>query len=75
MALVHGLRGPDGMSEKGQGVEVHIDEGMALDPTGNEVEIEMRSDFILDSSGETIDAGARGGEVPGGEDTPGSRPD
>ena len=64
------------MSEKGQGVDIQIDEGMAIDEHGNEVVVDLRSDFILDAAGETVDSGAVGlAPPPTGQGTPGGRPD
>ena len=53
------------MSEKGQGDqssehEIHIEPGLGLDESGNEILVEVRSDFVLDSSGEAVDANATG---------------
>ena len=60
------------MSEKGQGVEIQIGEGLALDQAGDEVVIDVRGDFILDSNGETVDANAVGAPSSPGEGTPGA---
>lgn len=54
---------------------VRVAPGLALDETGNEVEVELPSDFILDSAGEGIDADAAGATTPGGQGTPGGRPE
>lgn len=49
------------MSEKGQG-----------DQGGFEMEVDLRSDFLLDSSGETVDAGSIGSTaLPTGSGTSG----
>ena len=71
------------MSEKGQGYEIgtgnepiRVEPGLAVDETGNEVIVELRSEYILDSGGETVDSEAVGvAPPPTGQGTPGGRPD
>ena len=79
------------MSEKGQGdsdslgpaddaddapeTPLRVDAGLALDETGNEITLELPSEFILDSAaGGAIDADSVGtGTTPPTAGTPGGR--
>jgi hypothetical protein len=49
-----------GVTEPIPGDEVRVDPGLGLDATGDEVVVEVRSDFTLDSNSQTVDANARG---------------
>ena len=56
-------------------IPVRVDRGMALDASGDDLAVEVKSDFILDAGGQSVDADARGvASSPASEGTAGGRP-